>query len=73
MTHDMYEIRWGDHSSHVSFDSPENRSERKGLVEGAGGSARGKRIEGKRTPALERMTLIHHWKDAVLPQLTAFS
>lgn len=69
MTHDTYDIRRGDHSSHVSFDSPERRSERKDLEEGAGGSARGKGIEGKRAPALKRMTLVHHWKDVVLPQL----
>lgn len=73
MTHDMYDIRRGDHSSHVSFDSPERRSERKDLEEGAGGSARGKGIEGKRAPALKRTTLVHHWKDVVLPQLVAFS
>lgn len=29
MTHDMYEIRLGDHSSHILFDRPESRSERK--------------------------------------------
>lgn len=47
ITHDMYEIRRGDHSSHVSFDSLERRSERKDLKEGAGGSAGGKgRVRG---------------------------
>lgn len=38
MSHDIYEIRPGDHSSHVLFDSPESRSERKDL----GGGSRGK-------------------------------
>jgi len=55
------------------FDSHESRSEGKDLEEEAGGSARGKVIEGERTPALKRMTLVHHWKDMVLPQLIAFS
>lgn len=40
------------------FDSAESRSERNDLEEGAGGSARGKGIEGERTAALRRMTLL---------------
>lgn len=41
MSHDMCGIKWGDQNSHISFDSPESRSESKQLV-GAGDSARGK-------------------------------
>lgn len=45
MTHDTYEIRQSDHSSHILFDRPESKSERKDLEKGARGSARGKGIE----------------------------
>lgn len=49
MSRDMCRIKWGDQNSHISFDSPESRSESKHLV-GAGESARGK---GKKNSSFE--------------------
>lgn len=41
MSHYMCGIKWGDQNRHISFNSPESRSESKHAV-GAGESARGK-------------------------------
>lgn len=49
MSHDMCGIKWGDQNSHISFVSPESRSESKHLV-GAQESARGK---GKENSSFE--------------------